>query len=835
MKSKVFILTIVFFMSILLAANKYDVPERAAVRTARESDGPQLKAAPIKIGTPQYRPASRQGGILFVEDRGDPAFGPATTPDPLWDSTLTHIVGSGNFGWYGPTTTPAQNGPDLATMQGYDLVIWNCYDYWWAPPTYSTALTTTDQNNLASYMSGGGKVWLIGQDIIYSGVPSSWLQTHFNLQSYIEDYNYNIPNANIQGLVEIAGISLSVTSDYVSNYFFSDNLTPNANAHQVVLDVGYSAYPAIFNNDNTASFWTIDGRTPNPVASWEQMVTGMLDAFGVMGGGAFWDFEDGWQGWTHTNGGTFPAAWGVEIAALHGSLPDAGDSTMWIDSDAAGSGAGLIADTAKSPAVATPSGLSNYKWGIFHYGGGGSYLDEMDVGINYYASGAWTTVQLVHYATGTVTGPDWDSVDVSAFAGADSVQAWFYFTDLGTWGYYAAFDNVGFYPPPVHDVGATAILEPVGIHSINDVVTPRAQVSNFGDLDETFPVIFTMTLNAALVYADTVDITLAAGAVDTAVFNSYTFAQAGLYDVVSFTELAGDQNPANDTSDATVSIFEWVEDFETNNGGFASDPAAGAWEWGVPTSGPGAAHSGTQLWATILAGNYINYANWKLTSQGDYVATADNPHILFYHWYDIENVWDGGNVKYSTDNGASWILLHPVGGYDGVASTANSGIPAESCFTGTHTTWETEEIIIPVNTGQTFKLRFHFGTDGSVFYAGWYVDDLAGLGLTYVGIAEEPGAGHLAAFGFAPSLATVYRNHVPIAYSTTAPSHVSLKVYDNTGRLVRTLVDAQQPAGEKSVLWDNNDLNKRTVANGVYFLKLEAEGKTVVQKLILVR
>jgi flagellar hook assembly protein FlgD len=55
------------------------------------------------------------------------------------------------------------------------------------------------------------------------------------------------------------------------------------------------------------------------------------------------------------------------------------------------------------------------------------------------------------------------------------------------------------------------------------------------------------------------------------------------------------------------------------------------------------------------------------------------------------------------------------------------------------------------------------------------------------------------------------------------------------GRLVRTLVDANQAAGEKSVYWDNKDVNNRKVSNGVYFVKLEAESKSAVHKLIIVR
>jgi hypothetical protein len=103
------------------------------------------------------------------------------------------------------------------------------------------------------------------------------------------------------------------------------------------------------------------------------------------------------------------------------------------------------------------------------------------------------------------------------------------------------------------------------------------------------------------------------------------------------------------------------------------------------------------------------------------------------------------------------------------------------------------------------------------------------------GIQEEPLNIESLAFGFAPRMATLAKGQVPITYATTVPGHASLKVYDNTGRLVRTLVDAQQPAGEKSVYWDNKDLNQRAVANGVYFLKLEAEDQTAVRKIILVR
>ncbi|HEX7320301.1 MAG TPA: T9SS type A sorting domain-containing protein [bacterium] len=228
---------------------------------------------------PIYTPAARQNVVLFVEDWNG-TFGVATHPDPNWDGVLTTLI-PGEYGWFQTTASP-QDGPDLATMQTYQIVIWNCYDDFWT----DDALTANDQTNIADYITGGGKVWLIGQDIIYSGVQLSWLTPNFHLASYVEDYNYNIATADLLGEAEIAGWTFIATSDYVSNPFFCDDLTPDAEAHHVILDQGYSAYPSIASPNTlplNTSFWTVDGRSPSSQADWEGMVLGMLTAFGYTG------------------------------------------------------------------------------------------------------------------------------------------------------------------------------------------------------------------------------------------------------------------------------------------------------------------------------------------------------------------------------------------------------------------------------------------------------------------------------------------------------------------------------------------------------------------------
>jgi len=231
-----------------------------------------------------YTPSLFRGPVLFVEDPGDPEFGPATKPDPNWHGVLTNILGAGNFGWFGSTATVEEDGPSLDTMNTYQLVIWNCYDDWW---NTTPALTANDQNNIANYIGNGGKVWVIGQDILYTLVPYSFFETNFYLESATEDYVNNDPSLNLVGQAEISGFSFTATSDYQYNGFYSDNLVANASGHQIITETNYSGFPGIAAENVTplfSSFWTVDGRGPSVPQTWEDMVEAMLIAFGIIGG-----------------------------------------------------------------------------------------------------------------------------------------------------------------------------------------------------------------------------------------------------------------------------------------------------------------------------------------------------------------------------------------------------------------------------------------------------------------------------------------------------------------------------------------------------------------------
>ncbi|MCX5752811.1 MAG: T9SS type A sorting domain-containing protein, partial [Candidatus Krumholzibacteria bacterium] len=74
-----------------------------------------------------------------------------------------------------------------------------------------------------------------------------------------------------------------------------------------------------------------------------------------------------------------------------------------------------------------------------------------------------------------------------------------------------------------------------------------------------------------------------------------------------------------------------------------------------------------------------------------------------------------------------------------------------------------------------------------------------------------------------------------IAFGLSAPGHVSLRIYDAAGRLVRALVNEERHAANYDESWDGRDSNGRSVASGIYFYKLAAGSFEETRKMALLR
>ena len=212
--------------------------------------------------------------------------------------------------------------------------------------------------------------------------------------------------------------------------------------------------------------------------------------------------------------------------------------------------------------------------------------------------------------------------------------------------------NIRLYYPNANDVGVTAINEPTGT-IIQGTQTIKVQVENFGTNDQSaVPVV------------------------------------GKVYQI-----------------DETVLLDENMD----------ADPGwstTGCWEFGEPTSGPGSAHTGTNVYATNLSGDYPLYADDNLTMPTIDLTAYDEATLDYWFWYDTESTtYDGIVFQISVDSGAFTDVITYGGHSQGY--------------------WENIIFDLTPYCGHTIQIRWHMYSDISVCYPGGYIDDVKVIGRTY--------------------------------------------------------------------------------------------------------
>ena len=97
-------------------------------------------------------------------------------------------------------------------------------------------------------------------------------------------------------------------------------------------------------------------------------------------------------------------------------------------------------------------------------------------------------------------------------------------------------------------------------------------------------------------------------------------------------------------------------------------------------------------------------------------------------------------------------------------------------------------------------------------------------------IVEDFGNPQPSSFILHPPHPNPFNSSTTISYKLQAASYVELKVYDVRGREVWSAVSSWQLAGEHRVVWDAGGL-----PSGVYFARLQTNGSTQTQKILLLK
>jgi hypothetical protein len=158
--------------------------------------------------------------------------------------------------------------------------------------------------------------------------------------------------------------------------------------------------------------------------------------------------------------------------------------------------------------------------------------------------------------------------------------------------------------------------------------------------------------------------------------------------------------------------------FAEYDGSFSSNDPDG-WQYGEPGN---TGFSDTNVWATALDSNYANSANWTLDTPGFLITPTTE--LSFQHLYIMENYWDGGNVKITTDDGLNWQIVHPAGGYPvSSVNSGNSGIPNQPAFSGNSNGWQEAVFDLSQHFGKLARFRWHFGSGPWVNEPGWLINE----------------------------------------------------------------------------------------------------------------
>jgi hypothetical protein len=86
-----------------------------------------------------------------------------------------------------------------------------------------------------------------------------------------------------------------------------------------------------------------------------------------------------------------------------------------------------------------------------------------------------------------------------------------------------------------------------------------------------------------------------------------------------------------------------------------------------------------------------------------------------------------------------------------------------------------------------------------------------------------------------PSSPNPFNPATTIGFDLARASAVELRVYNVSGRLVRTLVDEKLDRKRHAVVWNGLDDRERRVASGIYFVRLVAGDARQVRKVVVLR
>ena len=280
---------------------------------------------------------------------------------------------------------------------------------------------------------------------------------------------------------------------------------------------------------------------------------------------------------------------------------------------------------------------------------------------------------------------------------------------------------------------------------------------------------------------------------------------------------------------------DYYTNFESENSDFSG---SGDWQLNEISSGPGMAYSGDFAWATNATGNYSS--GLKIHSLETNVFSLQNmaiPALEIYHWYNIENGYDGANIKISDEYGRNWQVIHPNPDYPIEALTDEFYNPmaGQPVYSGSSDGWDKISFNLSQFKKWPFvKFKFDLGVDQQKSAAGWYLDDFRIFDANATEIFSNPNlpVDKTLDVSIYPNPANPTTTFSIITYSV---SEINITIFNINGQTIKKV--ALKPEVNQPMKWQwlgDNSYNS-DVASGIYFARIESSQQSIVRKIILIR
>jgi hypothetical protein len=173
----------------------------------------------------------------------------------------------------------------------------------------------------------------------------------------------------------------------------------------------------------------------------------------------------------------------------------------------------------------------------------------------------------------------------------------------------------------------------------------------------------------------------------------------------------------------------------------------------------------------------------------------------------------GGTEKW----GSVWFGVSVPGG------PANRNLLSRSLTTGI--------VFAPVSV---VNVRHHPGGDlTGIATADWRISWSGYLTAATLAVGELDSPGSVEGLALLPATPNPLTSQTEIHFALPADGHVTLRIVDVKGRVVRILTDSVLGAGEHALAWDARDKAGQAVPSGVYFVDLAMGAKRTARKAIV--